>query len=408
MNDARIQSFIYLGYFLDFVNPDISFDFSGIDKSRYADVPYPELLAKAVSLYREAVSAGFESGALNFIPLSGGLDSRAILALLLEQTEAAAIHTYTFGTPGTMDYDIGCALAGKVGTNHTACDLSRYQCSMDELLQTSERLRQQIMLFTHPPLSDLDKHYRGGVLWSGFIGGRTSGSYLPHHPSPTIEEAKRRYIEHNHLAKSVPLTDDVLASMTELVDWDGGTAGEISLDERLDLINRQVKYTVINNALQGYRYRLPFAHPPLFNFLFSLPDRYRFGQKLYIDVFLTYFRDIFNYPSKTTVGLPVNAPPFLIKGKTRLINLRYHVPGFQYLIKDPFINYCDFAKRIRTDSDFQQLIRGNVRDLDKRGLIDWIDLESVWSQHMSRTADHSLALLTLASLEIHLKAGKQL
>lgn len=408
MNKANINSFIFLGYFLDYRNPDLTFDFTGIDKARYADVPYEELLRQAVVLYREAVSAGFQSGALNVLPLSGGLDSRAILALLLEHTEAANIHTYTFGTPGTMDYDIGCALAGKIGTTHTACDLSRYQCTMDELLRTSERLRQQIMLFTHPPLSDLDKHCRGGVLWSGFIGGRTSGSYLPHHPSISIEKAKQRYIRHNHLATSLALTDDRMAAMAELVHWDGEETGEITLDERLDFINRQVKYTFINNVLEGYEYRLPFAYPPLFNFLLSLPNSCRHAQKLYIDVFLTYFQDVFNYPSKTTIGLRVNAHPSLIKLKTKIINLRYHVPGFQYLIKDPFINYCDFAKRIRIDDEFQQLILGNLRDLERRTLVDWIDVHQLWAEHMKRRADHSLALLSLASLEIHLKAGKQL
>ena len=407
MNKANVNSFLLMGYFLDFRNPAISFDFSGIDKSFYADVPYEELLPRAAALYREAVSSQFRSGTLNFLPLSGGLDSRAILALLLEHTEAANIHTYTFGTPGTMDYDIGCRLAKRIGTDHTAMDLSNYQYTMDELLATSARMQRQIMLFTHPPLFDWDERYEGGVLWSGYVGGRTSGSYLSAHPSRDLEEAKRRYIQHNLLAKTLPVSEEMMQGIIALIDWDGGNE-EITIDERLDLINRQVKYTYINNVMDGFDCRLPFAYPPLFTFLFSLPDKYRADQRLYIDVFLRYFKDVFNFSSKTTIGLPVNTPPALTRLKTRFINIRKHIPGLHLLIKDPFCNYFNFEKRIRRDPQFQRLIRTSLDDLKRRQLIDWIDIDRLWTQHMNRGVDHSQALLTLASLEIHLKAGKKL
>ena len=42
------------------------------------------------------------------VPLSGGLDSRTILAALLEAGLKDRITTVTYGTPGTWDYDIAC------------------------------------------------------------------------------------------------------------------------------------------------------------------------------------------------------------------------------------------------------------------------------------------------------------
>ena len=46
--------------------------------------------------------------------------------------------------------------------------------------------------------------------------------------------------------------------------------------------------------------------------------------------------------------------------------------------------------------------------LKKRKIVDWIDIDEIWKRHINKTADHADALLTLASLEIHLKAGKKL
>jgi len=36
------------------------------------------------------------------------------------------------------------------------------------------------------------------------------------------------------------------------------------------------------------------------------------------------------------------------------------------------------------------------------------DFEKLWKEHMDKICDHSTALILLASLEIHLKAGKKI
>jgi len=47
-------------------------------------------------------------------------------------------------------------------------------------------------------------------------------------------------------------------------------------------------------------------------------------------------------------------------------------------------------------------------DLKERKIIDWIDIDNIWKRHINKESDHADALITLASLEIHLKAGKSL
>jgi len=72
------------------------------------------------------ISKLFISGKKHVVPISGGLDSRAILASLLKFTEAANIYTYTFGTPSTFDYEIGNLIAKETGTMHTSFPLNDY------------------------------------------------------------------------------------------------------------------------------------------------------------------------------------------------------------------------------------------------------------------------------------------
>ena len=62
------------------------------------------------SVFREMLSS---CSGLQILPLSGGLDSRAILGGLLENLERDQIQVVTFGSPGTWDYDIGLLVVSK-------------------------------------------------------------------------------------------------------------------------------------------------------------------------------------------------------------------------------------------------------------------------------------------------------
>ena len=122
----NLNSFLTLGYFLDYQNQDIKIDVSNINKGQYKNISEQELIDIGSQLWRDSISHNFELNQKHLVPISGGLDSRAILAGLLEHTEAKNIYTYTFGTPNTLDYDVGSYIAKKLGTNHTSFDLTNY------------------------------------------------------------------------------------------------------------------------------------------------------------------------------------------------------------------------------------------------------------------------------------------
>ena len=148
----NLNSFLKLGYFLDYKNKDITIDVSNIDKQKYQDASENELIQIGSKLWKESISSNFILNQKHLVPISGGLDSRAVLAGLLEHTEAKNIYTYTFGTPSTLDYDVGNYIAKKLDTNHTSFDLTKHTYKQDELQDISKRIQHQGVLFHHWPV----------------------------------------------------------------------------------------------------------------------------------------------------------------------------------------------------------------------------------------------------------------
>ena len=107
MRGINLDSFLYFGYSLEYKNDIYDVDFSNINKEKYAKADETELIRLGSKLLRESVSNLYYSNDKHLVPLSGGSDSRALIALLLEHTNVSSIKTYTFGTPKTFDYEIG-------------------------------------------------------------------------------------------------------------------------------------------------------------------------------------------------------------------------------------------------------------------------------------------------------------
>lgn len=71
------------------------------------------------------------------VPLSGGMDSRIVLGLLLEFVEASKIKTYTFGVHGSYDYEIPNAIARFLGTQHTNFSSADTHYSVEGLIRAA-------------------------------------------------------------------------------------------------------------------------------------------------------------------------------------------------------------------------------------------------------------------------------
>lgn len=86
--------------------------------------PFSDQNIKPLEVLAQSVREGLGQHTEVALLLSGGLDSRILLVELLKHLPPTTIHTITYGSPGTWDYDIGNLIARKAGTQHLAIDLS--------------------------------------------------------------------------------------------------------------------------------------------------------------------------------------------------------------------------------------------------------------------------------------------
>jgi hypothetical protein len=405
----NLESFLRLGYFLEFPDASMAIDTSGADKSRYASVGLSELVEIGTRRLLEAVERQFVAHDDHLVLLSGGLDSRAILAALLRFTEAKNCATCTFGTPGTHDFDIGNMIARRLGTRHVSLPLTSHRFALDDLLDASRRSGRQTLLFYQAPLQELDRRFGGCRCWSGFMGDPSTGSHLPEHPARDLTSAKNSFIRRNTFVRSMRLTRCTDLDLFPLID--GGTETHLgqplTLEEQLDFRNRQVKYTAPHVLAHGFRYATPFLDPDWLGFILSVNDALRYDQRLYKRILLRAFPELFALPTKTHDGYGLDVSPW----RRALGTLGYRTTCKLARIVGPWrpgrhLNYLDFDEELRHRRDLQEIVSGCLADLRRRGIVDWVDSRCVWERHMDRRGNHADALLVLASLEIHLKAGR--
>jgi len=403
-----LNSFLKFGFFLDAKNPylDKKFQFD-IDKERYKDAEFADLLEIGTAKLLKSFEKQFLLNKSHLVPLSGGLDSRTILACLLEFTQAHNIQTYTFGSPQTYDFKIGNLIAEKTGTKHSRISLNHYTYSHNGMLTASKRNEYRTHLFHHPPLELFEKYFDGCITWNGFMGGSIVGSGLDENPSKNKEEAFSKFFRINNYVKSVDLTSVDVNNFIKYLDLSEFNDRQLTLDEKINFFNRQKKYNFYHVKLLGRKNLYPFLEKEWTDFMLSVDNQYRKDKILYKQILFNTF-PLFKYKTKNNGGLPLypGTPSIVmrkIKFRFRLLANKYF-PNSRYGIS-PWTNFINFNTRIRHDESFSRIIYECVNDLDERGILKNINGIKIYKDHMKSNNNYADALLVLASLEYHLKAG---
>jgi Asparagine synthase len=401
--DARIQSYLKLGYFIDYERNDCPIDFSRVDPAKWRHATEEQLLDEATNALRTTFAQLFDAKDEHVIPLSGGLDSRLILAALAELTEAKNLHTVTFGVPGSYDYDFGCQVAKHAGTRHTAIAIDGFTYDIDDLVERGRRMHAQVSMFFAAPLWQMERLFGRSVIWSGYVGDAIAGSHLYRDPSPTFEAAKRRYLKRRVIVRSGPLhrasDDDLLQYVSE-----GDLAPSIlTYDEQVLFAEGVRKFTTPIVLMDGFTYRTPFINSPWMDFMMSVPAPLRYDEALLLKLTERIYPKLFALPTKMFYGVG----PMLRRERvlaTRAINKlkRFGKRRLPFLGYPPAL-YNDFDERFRDSPDLMRIARACLDGLERRGIVDWLDLNALWKRHQDRSVNVGDALAILSSLEINLQ-----
>lgn len=345
----------------------------------------------------------------HIIPLSGGLDSRAILAALIDKGFKNRIVAVTFGTPGTLDYEIGNFIAKKAEVKHHSFDLTKIKITQDGLLKTvKEEGAAWTWLFDSYYNRLAYNNFGHDVYyWTGFLGGELVGSHLQREDSINWNVALYHFCRKNNFSRSIRLIPVNYSPIRNLPKNPLLDLGIMGYDEQLDLAIRQKYYIEPLLLAPGYKYKIPFLNPGWVKFNLNIPRKYRYHQYLYKEILKKAYPDLFSLPTKTNLGLALEAPKWqreLRRFKIRARSaLNKFIPGGPWGV-NPMINYIDFDRGLRERKDLKTVVYENIQDLKNRKIVEWIDIDTIWKRHQSKKINHADALILLASLEINLKA----
>lgn len=281
---------------------------------------FDELLA----LLRQAAQRQAPGGLPAGLMLSGGLDSRMLLALFAEQGAETALQTFTWSIPGSFDARYAAEAARKAGQSHHFFELKP-----DWLLESSEKAVRITdgmgNLVNLHALATLEQEADyASLIYKGFMGDAMFGFGLrPRFWSLYDQKTKfevhlEAYRDYNVLSFDLPehariFTPEFLQAVDGGLrsDYEAGILACNSpdmADQRcyFDLYQRVPRMTL--NGVQVVRdralVRLPFCDNDLVEFSARTPPFLRFERRIMDDAFIRAFPHLARIPL-TNTNLPM-------------------------------------------------------------------------------------------------------
>ena len=365
---------------------------------------FEEAVEVAGELLGRVIADSLTSGSRFVVPLSGGLDSRA---LLLGAMDAGAdVSAATFGVPGALDFEIGRELAIKLDVEHTALDLRELLPRSTDLVDAVKAGGAWTHVFDAYFNQLLSNKLESGVtVISGFMGDPIAGSKLRQEAGSGLA-ALAEFVEHERFGRGLDLLPRGYNLVRELTVPAQAMLGCGFTDyECLDFAMRQmgaIKPIVVDGHESVVT---PFLDARWIAFMSGVRPEWRRSGRLYEAVLLRRWGRAFRHRTKTLLGLGVHARPWRRCLRRRLFGVGRRlggVLGFDAVARQ-MTNYVDLDLGFRKDALLRELARRQLCELRERGVVDWIDPTEVLEKHISGGADLSREIELLIGLEINLK-----
>ena len=369
-----------------------------------------ELQSRGMALLRTAARQALGSSREIVIPLSGGLDSRTLLGLALELLSPSCIRTYTYGVPGSFDYELGNRLAREAGTRHTTIILRPEPPPIDDLIAIAKRTDANTNLF--PPIVWLEVERTMGSdaeVWTGYTGDGLGGSFfMPARPCSKMESARHLVELESRLYVWARAADADESDALRLIQTSTKYDQVLSQDEAVWFENHPERYTAHHIFLDGFRYQAPFMDDAFAEFMLNQPPARRRGKQFFNDLVSAAFPRLYRVPTRNygrrldprvshrTVGHAA--------WQAREVGTKVAWRVLGALATHPHLTYLDYNRAIREQPAFQALVRDLVSSLAERHVVDRTRADQLLTRHLGgeRLAE---TLMLLGSLEIALQTA---
>ena len=203
----------------------------------------------------------------HIVPLSGGYDSRIILAMLLKLGLKDQIKTVTFGTPGTFDYEIGSNIAKQLDIEHHKIDLSSFifqKRDLDNFMRNSDAWIWPFDTFFNSLINT--KFGDDVTYWRGFLGETLAGAFYPEKESESWDEAKLKFSTMSNFSKLIKITPSDYSPENSLSNKPFVPKEQISYDEQIAIIYNNWYWKKNLSSFNKSNFNYPLSPPRLGQF----------------------------------------------------------------------------------------------------------------------------------------------
>lgn len=276
---------------------------SGIQSNK---ISLPEASEQVGHLLQQAIRKRAYGNYRVGVGLSGGFDSRAILASIQDKKPI----TYTFGIPESTDVKIAKRVAALAGVKNVHFDMhveQWLQKRFSGIWKVDGMLSAVHMHYSHlmdkiPDIMDvnLSGFVGDGVLGQNYIV-KKGKSFL--NKRITNDIAQHYYGKHVHFSDTRDSFFDIDKTDAYLFYNRGRRLTGLGLEEAAKTIGQ----------------RIPFMDTDLLDFVYSLPDEYRAGNRLYHRALLKLYPEFYTDIPHANTGMPINLNPgFMYKAERKM------------------------------------------------------------------------------------------
>ncbi|WP_299791179.1 asparagine synthase-related protein [uncultured Shewanella sp.] len=339
------------------------------------------------------------------VTLSGGLDSRAILAAATNHFKGK-ISTYTFGHPSCEDAIIAKRVAEVAGVSNTlrTIDQKNWFEGRDKGIWKTDGMFNVLHMHALGSVPEISQE--SNYLLNGYVGDAVLGGSL------LLEQCEDVPVSKEIAAKKFPgLSQQIV------LNPDYFSAKKY---DPLFLYNRGVRFTAAGtDLLSGQLHNLkPFMDNDLIEFIYSVPDSYRKKSRLYNAMLLKYYPEYFKDIPWQQTGKPITlqseesaVPKVTIK--RRLINFIKATPfaGIAHIIyrktiaNKGYTSYTDWMQQPEFKAEMNRLLLSDSAPITQ--LIPVKELEQKLTQFYRTKPNNADSIGSLITLAIYLEQLKK-